>query len=74
MWQINFNIGRLLMIDCSSTLITSSDVLNLILDIVGGRGAVNPEGLQFYNNLIDELMKAGLFFLLNFILFEYFSC
>jgi hypothetical protein len=42
-------------------LLTSPDVLNLTLDIVGGRGAVNPEGLQFYNNLIDELMKAGVF-------------
>lgn len=42
-------------------MLTSPDILNLILDIVGGRGAVNPEGLRFYNNLIDELMKAGVF-------------
>nr|CAB3465467.1 unnamed protein product [Digitaria exilis] len=28
--------------------------------IPGGRGAVNPKGLQFYNNLINELVKAGI--------------
>jgi len=27
--------------------------------IPGGRGAVNPKGLQFYNNLIDDLVKEG---------------
>jgi len=25
--------------------------------IPGGRGTVNPIGLQFYNNLIDDLVK-----------------
>ncbi|CAL4900317.1 unnamed protein product [Urochloa decumbens] len=28
--------------------------------IPGGRGAVNPKGLQFYNNLINELVKEGI--------------
>ncbi|URD81685.1 Phytochrome A-associated F-box [Musa troglodytarum] len=28
--------------------------------IPNGRGAVNPKGLQFYNNLIDELVKYGI--------------
>uniref|UniRef100_A0A0E0DQL0 Uncharacterized protein n=1 Tax=Oryza meridionalis TaxID=40149 RepID=A0A0E0DQL0_9ORYZ len=28
--------------------------------IPSGRGAVNPKGLQFYNNMINELVKAGI--------------
>ncbi|KAG8067883.1 hypothetical protein GUJ93_ZPchr0005g15047 [Zizania palustris] len=28
--------------------------------IPSGRGAVNPKGLQFYNSMIDELVKAGI--------------
>ncbi|VAH41927.1 unnamed protein product [Triticum turgidum subsp. durum] len=28
--------------------------------IPNGRGAVNPKGLQFYNNIIDELVKHGI--------------
>ncbi|XP_040379761.1 beta-glucosidase 20-like isoform X2 [Oryza brachyantha] len=28
--------------------------------IPNGRGAVNPKGLQFYNNVINELVKAGI--------------
>ncbi|KAL6864727.1 hypothetical protein ACP4OV_015878 [Aristida adscensionis] len=28
--------------------------------IPGGRGAVNPKGLRFYNNVINELVKAGI--------------
>ncbi|URD81683.1 Phytochrome A-associated F-box [Musa troglodytarum] len=30
--------------------------------IPNGRGAVNPKGLQFYNNLIDELVKYDVCF------------
>ncbi|KAF0925446.1 hypothetical protein E2562_016665 [Oryza meyeriana var. granulata] len=28
--------------------------------IPNGRGAVNPKGLQYYNNIIDELVKNGI--------------
>uniref|UniRef100_A0ACD5YWQ8 Uncharacterized protein n=1 Tax=Avena sativa TaxID=4498 RepID=A0ACD5YWQ8_AVESA len=28
--------------------------------IPNGRGAVNPKGLQYYNNIIDELVKRGI--------------
>lgn len=31
----------------------------IVLLCVGGRGAVNPKGIEYYNNLINELVSHG---------------
>ncbi|URD81689.1 Phytochrome A-associated F-box [Musa troglodytarum] len=40
--------------------------------IPNGRGAVNPKGLQFYNNLIDELAKQNGWIGINVYTFQYY--
>lgn len=34
-------------------------LLILVLGHVDGRGAINPKGLQFYNDVINQLVKEG---------------